>query len=114
MSAMASEVPHAVVEYQRVATSGGAGKLADLFAEDAIFHDPRGGIQHGREAIRAFYDATLTGVEVVWDWGRVVVDGDHCWAELERDGRLLATDHFTLGPDGLITRMVVFLRPSST
>jgi SnoaL-like domain len=108
-----SLVRQAADSYEQVATSGGAGKLADLFAEDAVFHSPDGAITTGRAAIRAFYDGRLVaGERLAWHFGRVVEMGDECWAELENDdGRLIATDHFTVGDDGLITRMAVFLRP---
>src|SRR4051794_959819 len=109
-----SIVRRAADSYAEVATSGGAGKLADLFAEDAEFHNPQGGITRGREAIRAFYDETLTGRVVSWHFGRVVEKGNDCWTELENDeGRIVAADHFTVGDDGLITRMAVFLRPQT-
>ena len=108
-----SLVRQAADSYEQVATSGGAGKLADLFAEEAVFHSPDGAVTLGRAAIRTFYDARLVaGQPLAWHFGRVVEDGNECWAELENDeGRLVATDHFTVGDGGLITRMAVFLRP---
>jgi hypothetical protein len=106
------QIPQALVDYQRIATGGGSAELADLYAEDAVFWDSRGGVQRGRAAIRTHYAEILSpGVTMAWTWGRVAIDGEECWAELELDGRLLATDHFTIGPDGLITRMVMFARP---
>jgi hypothetical protein len=69
-------------------------------------------VTQGRDAIRAHYAEILTpGVALGWVWGRVVRAGDDCWAELEQDGRVIATDHFTIGSDGLFTRMAVFVRP---
>jgi hypothetical protein len=112
MAGMATEIPQPLVDYQRIATSGGSGAIADLYAEDGVFLDSHGGMQDGREAIRAHYNEILVpGVALGWVWGRVLVDGADCWAELEQDGRVIATDHFTIGPDGLFTRMAVFVRP---
>lgn len=109
---MAMGIPQTLVDYHRIATSGGSGAVADLYAEDGVFLDSHGGEQQGREAIRAHYAEILVpGVPLGWVWGRVVVDGDDCWAELEQDGRVIATDHFTLRADGLIARMAVFVRP---
>ena len=105
--------------YVAVATSGGGAALADLFSADAEFHNPRGGIVRGRENIRSFYEAHLRGVTVVFQIGRSVAEGDSCWVELqnlESDGqvRLIASNHFTVNEDGLITRLAVFLRPTPT
>jgi hypothetical protein len=110
-----SEIPQPLVDYQRIATTGGSAALADLYAEDAEFCDSRGGVQRGRVAIRAHYAEILApGAAMGWVWGRIVRDGADCWAELELDGRLIATDHFTIGADGLFTRMAVFVRPQPT
>lgn len=102
----------AAERYVEVATGGGKGMLADLFAEDAEFHHPHGGSIYGREAIRAFYDRFLANVTPSFHVVRVAAAGNECWIELA-DGPassdLVATDHFTVDADGLITRLAVFL-----
>ncbi len=109
----------AAKRYVAVATAGGGAALADLFTIDAEFHNPRGGLVRGRENIRSFYEEHLRGVTVIFHIGRSVVEGDSCWVELqnsESDGqvRLIASNHFTVNEEGLITRLAVFLRPTPT
>src|ERR1700728_993075 len=109
----------AAERYVAVATAGGGAALGDLFSVDAEFHNPRGAIVRGRENIRSFYDGHLRGVKVDFHVGRSVAEGDSCWIELQNvdvDGqvRLIATDHFTVDDEGLITRMAVFIRPTPT
>ena len=107
----------AAERYVAVATSGGGAALADLFSDDAEFHNPRGGVVRGRESIRSFYADHLRGVTVAFHVGRSVAEGDSCWVELQGsdpDGqiRLIASNHFTVDEQGLITRLAVFLRPA--
>lgn len=101
--------------YVAVAVADGKGKLADLFAVDAEFHNPRGVIVRGRENIRAFYAEHLANVVPAFHISRSVVDGAQCWIELANGSPdapdLVAANHFTVGADGLITRLAVFLRP---
>jgi hypothetical protein len=107
----------AAERYVEVAVTGGKGKLADLFAEDAEFHDPEGGILRGRETIRAFYDRRLADLTPAFHVARLVDSGNDCWVELAYGDRaapeLVSANHFTVGTGGLITRLVVFLRPRS-
>jgi hypothetical protein len=108
----------AAERYVEVAVTGGKGKLADLFAEDAEFHDPEGEILSGREVIRAFYDRRLADLTPSFHIARVVDSGSECWVELAHGDRaapeLVSANHFTVGTGGLITRLAVFLRPRST
>jgi hypothetical protein len=109
----------AAERYVLVAISGGGAALADLFSTDAEFHNPRGYVVRGRENIRSFYDDHLRGVTVVFHIGRSVAQDDSCWVELQSldpDGRvrLVASNHFTVDDQGLITRLAVFLRPAAT
>jgi hypothetical protein len=102
--------------YVEVATSDGRGQLADLFAVDGVLHSPDGMAVHGREAIRAYYDEHLAHQVPDFRIGHAVETADACWIELEApDGsgghRMVATDHFSIAADGLVTRMAVFLRP---
>ena len=105
--------------YVAVATSGGRGALADLFSADAEFHNPRGHIVRGRENIRSFYTDHLRDITVTFHMGRSLAAGDSCWIELQDhdpngEVRLVASNHFTVDDEGLITRLAVFLRPQAT
>jgi len=110
-----SPAVRAAQRYVELATGDAKGNLADLFAEDAVFHNPEGGVTRGREAIRAFYERRLADLTPAFHIARMAAGGDECWVELaygdDAAPDLVATDHFTVGPDGLITRMAVFLRP---
>ncbi len=101
--------------YVEIATADGKEALATLFAPDAVFHAPDGSVYSGREAIAAFYRRHLANVIPTFHVQRAVTDGSDCWVELA-DGSLddptfLASNHFTVGDDGFITRLIVFLRP---
>jgi len=111
----ASPAVRAAERYVAVAVGDGKGALADLFAPDAIFHHPEGGVISGREAIRAFYDRRLANLTPAFHIARMVASGDDCWVELAygepSTPDLVSANHFTVGPDGLIVRLAVFLRP---
>ena len=108
--------PRATAEhYVEIATADGKEALALLFARDAVFHAPDGAVYRGRDQIAAFYRRHLANVVPAFHVHRAVVDGDDCWIELA-DGpvdapNLLAGNHFSVGHDGLITRLAVYLRP---
>jgi limonene-1,2-epoxide hydrolase len=110
-----SPAERAAERYVEVATADGKGKLADLFAEDAVFHNPAGGIVSGREEIRAFYERFLRDYRPEFHIARMVASGDQCWIELANGERsapdLLAANHFEVNEDGLIARLAVFVRP---
>jgi hypothetical protein len=111
--------PRAVAEkYVQMATADAKGGLAELFAPDALFHAPDGNIYHGQEEIAAFYRHHLATIVPTFHIHRAVVEDNDCWIELA-DGptdhpTLLATNHFTVGHDTLITRLAVYLRPRRT
>jgi uncharacterized protein (TIGR02246 family) len=101
--------------YVAVATADGKEALATLFAPDGVFHAPDGSTYQGRDEIAAFYRRHLANVVPTFHIHRAVVEGDDCWIELA-DGTpenptLLASNHFTVGEDGLINRLAVYLRP---
>jgi limonene-1,2-epoxide hydrolase len=108
--------PRQVVDrYVEVATADGKAALASLFAPDAVFHAPDGATYHGREQIAAFYERHLADVVPTFHVHRAVVAGNDCWVELADPPLdapvLLAGSHYTVDPDGLITRLAVYLRP---
>jgi hypothetical protein len=101
--------------YVEIATADGKEALATLFAPDAAFHAPDGGIYHGRDEIAGFYRRHLANIVPTFHIHRAVMDGNDCWIELADGPRdapiLLASNHFTVDRDGLITRLAIFLRP---
>jgi SnoaL-like domain len=104
--------------YVEVAKADGKDALATLFAVDGVFHAPDGVIYKGRDQIAAFYKRHLANVVPAFHIHRAAHNGSDCWIELA-DGptdqpTLLASNHFTVGDDGLITRLAVFLRPRSS
>lgn len=105
-------------QYVQMATADAKEGLAQLFAPDAEFHAPDGNVYHGRDQIAAFYRSHLANIVPTFHIHKAVVENDNCWIELA-DGptdqpTLLATNHFTVGDDELITRLGVYLRPRST
>jgi hypothetical protein len=104
--------------YVAVATADGKEALATLFAPDASFHAPDGAVYQGRDEIAAFYRRHLANVVPTFHIHRAVEDGASCWIELANGPEdapiLLASNHFTVDGEGLITRLAVFLRPRSS
>jgi limonene-1,2-epoxide hydrolase len=101
--------------YVEIATADGKEALAELFAPDATFLAPDGSVYHGRSEIAGFYRRYLANIVPAFHIQRAVADGRDCWIELA-DGTddepiLRASNHFTVGDDGSIVRLVVFLRP---
>ena len=98
-----------------VATADGKEALATLFAPDSVFYAPDGSTYRGRDEIAAFYRRHLANVVPTFHIQRAVADADECWIELAdgtvEDPTLLASNHFRVDDDGLITRLVVYLRP---
>jgi hypothetical protein len=101
--------------YVQVATADGKDALANLFALNAVFLAPDGNVYRGRDDIDAFYRRHLANIVPTFHIHRAVTDGDSCWIELadgsDEDPTLLASNHFTVDQDGLITRLAVYLRP---
>jgi hypothetical protein len=102
--------------YLETINRGAYSEVADLFAEDATFLPPNGQTLVGREEIRAFYSEFLSTIMPKvrmssWfengDEGTLIISAQTGEAGEEH---LAAVDHFTVGPNGLATRMVVFTR----
>ena len=89
--------------------------LANLFAADACFHAPDGLMYRGLDEIAAFYRRYLANVVPTFHIHRAVANGNDCWMKLANgpvdNPVLLASNHFTVDDDGLITRLAVYLRP---
>jgi len=101
--------------YVEVATADGKEALANLFSPDAVFHAPDGAVYRGRDDIAAFYRRHLANIVPTFHIHRAVSADDDCWIELaertDDDPTLLASNHFTVDREGLITRLAVYLRP---
>jgi hypothetical protein len=101
--------------YVEVALADGKEALALLFAPDATFLAPDGGVYRGRDEIAAFYRRHLANVIPTFHIHRAVAYGNDCWVELadgsDEDPILLASNHYTVDEDGFITRLAVYLRP---
>ena len=101
--------------YVEIATADGKEALATLFAPDAVFHAPDGSVYSAGRRSLPSTGATSPMSYQPSTSDRAVTDGSDCWVELA-DGSLddptfLASNHFTVGDDGFITRLIVFLRP---
>jgi hypothetical protein len=97
--------------------------LPDLFTEDAIIFPPlRRRPAVGRAEIVDFYTNTVAKVTPHVIAVSIHGEGRECFMELatqfdvEGQPRYLLTtiDHFTLADDGRFSRMVVYVRPSSS
>jgi hypothetical protein len=103
--------------YIALFNSGRAAELGGLFAPDAITYPPTQDVLRGREEIDGFYRKMgkvmprLIPVAYVGNKTDSVVD---IAVEMEIDGQqrfvLTVVDHFTVDDQGLITRMVAFVR----
>ena len=102
--------------YVALAVADAKEGLAELFALDATFEAPDGSHYVGRAQIAAFYKKHLADVVPAFHIHRAVSSGDdQCWIELAYGTPeapvLIASNHFTVGADGLISNLTVFLRP---
>jgi hypothetical protein len=89
--------------------------MRPLFAEGAVLLEAGGDVVQGREAIGAYFERHLGGTTAILRPRSVVTEGDAIVLELEAQiddsaWRLAAADHFTVDNDGLIARLVVYLR----
>ena len=103
--------------YVDTTNRGAYSEIGDLFAPDAIFLTPDGQELHGREEIRSFYSEFLPTITPKIRLASWFESGNECVFEIAArisghpDEFLGAIDHFTVGPDGLASRLVVFTRP---
>lgn len=107
-------------KYVDITNAGEYHKLGDLFAEDAVFMTPFGLVLEGRKTIGEFYSAKISDLKPDLVAVSYISEGRECIMELvaatSLDNhavyRLSAIDHFTVNDEGLITNMVVYLRPT--
>jgi hypothetical protein len=112
----------AAKSYVDLINAGRFMEVVELLEEDAVVLEPTRRILRGRDQIREFYGGTIGAMrpEIV----AVVYLGDDrdCMVELAarmkvRDQLrhvLVSIDHFTMGAEGRIARMVAFARPLRT
>ncbi|WP_313801470.1 steroid Delta-isomerase [Sphingobium sp.] len=111
----------AIHAYVAAFEAGSPDQAAALFAEDATVEDPVGSPPHkGREAIRAFYAASMqTGAKLKLE-GPVRICGDHAAfpfsANLDFDGspkRIDVIDTFRFNEANEVIEMRAFFGPSN-
>jgi steroid delta-isomerase len=113
-----AEVRALVTDYIAMMCNTEVDKIIALFDDDATAEDPVGGeIQHGREALHAFYSAAAPMLQVELA-GPICVAGSECAfpivAQLtigEDVSYLDAVDVFTFNEAGKITSMRAFWNP---
>jgi hypothetical protein len=108
-------------KYVEICRNGRYEELADLFSDDAVIFPPvRQRPARGRAEIEAFYRDVVAKFAPRVIGVSIVGEGSECFMELaqeielegERRYRLSSIDHFTLGPDGRFSRMIVYVRPA--
>jgi hypothetical protein len=122
-SASADGKPACAVARQYVEriNAGRYDEVSSLFAPDAVFLTPTGAVLTGREQIGQFYKSLLGQLRPAVVPISFIADGRECVMELAavtqhdapRQYRLAAIDHFTVGADGLVAHMIVYLRPAT-
>ncbi len=108
--------------YVDLINEGRFTEVADLFSDDAVILDPARRRLRGHSEILDFYlnaigDMRPEIIDVAY-----VGDDTDCMVELaakrpvrdEMRYTLVSVDHFTLGSDGKVVRMVAFARPQRT
>jgi hypothetical protein len=117
---MASPAQEAALTYQRSVNSKDLGLLRRIFSEEAVLvvpsaltpQDPTGSFR-GIDAVMGFFAGVSFPQQAVLTYTHVYEDGDTCVVELEGrlpDRTVEAVDIFTVGGDGLVTRMAVYAR----
>jgi hypothetical protein len=103
--------------YVDTTNRGAYSEIGDLFAPDAVFLTPNGRELHGRDVIRSFYSEFLPTITPQIRLASWFENGNECMFEIAAcisghpEEFIGAVDHFTVGSDGLATRLVVFTRP---
>lgn len=103
--------------YVELINTGRYAELGALFAERGVFCNPTPERIEGASAIGTHFVAHLSARRPTMRVARQVVTAEECWAEMERldpdtgDFELVSANHFSLDADGLVTQLVVFLRP---
>jgi hypothetical protein len=103
--------------YVDTTNRGAYSEIGDLFAPDAVFLTPDGRELHGREEIRSFYCEFLPTITPRIRLASWFENDNECLFEIaarisgDSEEFIGAVDHFTVGRDGLATRLVVFSRP---
>lgn len=111
MSVTAEHIRHVFQRYCELVTAGDFAAIAALYAPDATIEDPIGSTPHrGRDAIRAFYEASAGAVRLELE-GRVRTAGNEGAAAMvarpaaDPSLRVETLDVMTFRDDGLITAM---------
>jgi hypothetical protein len=108
--------------YVEYVNAGQFLNVASLFADEAVILEPTRQIIRGMARIRSFYEGRIDTLKPQLVAVAYLGDSSDCMVELatrrEVQGQqryaLVSIDHFTVGSDGKILRMVAFARPPRT
>jgi len=106
-------------EYVKLINAGQYASVGGLFADDAVYMGPDGKTRHGSKAIGEFYKQLLGNLRPQLRAASFFEQNHDCVMELENRSKksgkyaLAAVDHFTIDPQGKISRFIVFLRPGT-
>ena len=110
----------AAVNYVRLINAGDYGSIGKLFAADAVYMGPDGKTRHGSQEIGAFYSEFLGIYRPKVKAASYIEQGSECLMELDSKNKksgkyvLTAIDHFTIDPEGKISKFIVYVRPGSS
>lgn len=113
----AAEVPGV---YVARLNAGDAGRVTDLFADDAVHRGPDGQIRRGRAAILAFYQGVLAGGATGIAVGNSVADSRRVAFELvnvegcNEEDPAIAVDLIEVDDANRIQDFTVFFRPDGS
>lgn len=115
-SKSACAAPH---EYVKLINAGKYDRIGSLFADDAVYMGPDGKTRRGSKAIGAFYEKLMGNLKPQVRAVSYIEHGDDCLMELDNKDKksgkweLVAIDHFTVDPQGKVSKFIVYLRPGS-
>jgi hypothetical protein len=117
---MASAARNAADTYFNAVNTKDLALLRTIFAQDATLQVPAAitpgnpeGTFHGIDNVMGFFTNVSFPDKAVLTYTHVYEDGGSCVVELEGqlpDRKVEALDIFTVGDDGLVTRMAVYAR----
>ena len=110
----------AAVNYVRLIDAGNYGSVGNLFATNAMYYGPDGKTRHGSQEIGDFYSEFLKALRPQLKAVSYFEQGRECLMELDnkdsQSGEYVRTaiDHFTVDPEGKISKFIVYVRPGAS